>query len=164
MKTNKVLICTALLMVCLISKSQTNEKWTEWGDRVHGGFGSLVAYGVVIGNDSLVRLNAQRRDVIVEYTDGPMTPCACVLDGIAIAVSASLGQRTMKLNEYRTEEGLLARVKITNKKTNQLVVYELPMSVMPLMATINKDYEPSKRLEAVQRLNQSVLYSVKSVN
>lgn len=47
MKTNKVLICTALLMVCLISKSQTNEKWTEWGDRVHGGFGSLVAYQVL---------------------------------------------------------------------------------------------------------------------
>ena len=164
MKTNKFLICTALSMACLISKSQINEKWTEWGDRVHGGFGSLIAYGVVIGNDSLVRLSAQRRDVIVEYTDGPMTPCACVLDGIAIAVSASLGQRTMKLNEYRTEEGLLARVKITNKKTNQLVVYELPMSVMPLMATINKDYEPSKRLEAVQRLNQSVLYSVKSAN
>jgi hypothetical protein len=164
MKTNKFLICTALSMACLISISQTNEQWTEWGDRVHGGFGSLIAYGVVIGNDSLVRLNAQRRDVIVEYTDGPITPCACVLDGIAIAVSASLGQRTMKLNEYRTEDGLLARIKITNKKTNQFVVYELPMSVMPLMATINKDYEPSKRLEAVQRLNQSVLYSVKSAN
>ncbi len=164
MKTNKFLICTALSMACLAANSQTHEQWTEWGDRVHGGFGSLIAYGVVIGNDSLVRLNAQRRDVIVEYTDGSMTPCACVLDGIAIAVSASLGQRTMKLNEYRTEDGLLARIKITNKKTNQFVVYELPMSVMPLMATINKDYEPSKRLEAVQRLNQSVLYSVKSAN
>lgn len=164
MRKNKFLICTALSMACLAANSQTNEQWTEWGDRVHGGFGSLIAYGVVIGSDSLVRLNAQRRDVAVEYTDGPMTPCACVLDGIAIAVSASLGQRTMKLNEYRTEEGLLARVKVTNKKTSQSVVYELPLSVMLLMAAINKDFSPSKRLEAVQRLNPSELYSVKSAH
>jgi hypothetical protein len=34
------------------------------------------------------------------------------------------------------------------------------MSVMPLMAAINKDYESSKRLEAVQKINPSLLYQV----
>jgi len=55
---------------------------------------------------------------------------------------------------------LLARIKFTNKKTSQSIAYELPMSVMPLMAAINKDYESSKRLEAVQKINPSLLYQV----
>ena len=151
MNLKKTLIAIAMLFLTSSSIAQSNEQWTEWGDRVHGGFGSLIAFGVVIGNDSLARLNAQRRDVMVEYTDGAKTPCACVLDGI-----------TMKLNDYRTEDGLLARIKVTNKNTSQSIVYELPMSVMPLMATINRDYEPNKRLEAVQKLNPSLLYSIKS--
>lgn len=162
MNLKKTIFSIPILLMASFSIAQSNEQWAEWGDRVHGGFGSLIAFGVVIGNDSLARLNAERRDVIVEYTDGAMTPCACVLDGITIAVSASLGQRTMKLNDYRTEDGLLARIKVTNKKTSQSIVYELPMSVMSLMATINRDYEPNKRLEAVQKLNPSLLYSIKS--
>ena len=161
MNIKNFIVTVTLATLAQSSHAQTNEQWVEWGDRVHGGFGSLIAYGVLIGNDSLVRLNAQRRDVTVEYTDGANTPCACVLDGIAIAVSASLGQRTMKLNEFRTEDGLLARIKFTNKKTSQSVLYELPMSAMPLMAAINKDYEPNKRLEAVQNLKPSLLYSIK---
>ena len=160
MNFKNFIVTESLGTIAQSSLAQTNEQWVEWGDRVHGGFGSLIAYGVLIGNDSLVRLNAQRRDVTVEYTDGANTPCACVLDGIAIAVSASLGQRTMKLNEFRTEDGLLARIKFTNKKTSQSIAYELPMSVMPLMAAINKDYESSKRLEAVQKINPSLLYQV----
>ena len=51
--------------------------------------------------------------------------------------------------------------KFTNKKTSQSVIYELPISAMPLMAAINKDYELNKRLEAVQNLKPSLLYSIK---
>ena len=162
MKIKSILLSVSILFISSSSFAQTHEQWTEWGERVHGGFGSLIALGIVVGNDSLVRLNAQRRDVTVEYTDGNNSPCACVLDGITISVSASLGQRTIKLNDYRTEDGLLARIKFTNKKTNQSIVYELPMSVMPMMANINKDYAPNKRLEAVLKLNPNSLYSIKS--
>jgi len=44
-------------------------QWVEWGDRVHGGFGSLIALGVRLGNDALVQLKAQRREVLLEGRD-----------------------------------------------------------------------------------------------
>lgn len=62
-----------------------------------------MAYGVRIGTVALVRLVASRRPIKVECQDGPAAPCACVLDGIAIAVSARLGQRTLAPAEARDE-------------------------------------------------------------
>ena len=135
-------------------------QWVEWGDRVHGGFGSLIALGVRLGNDALVQLKAQRREILVEYSDGPQTPCACVLDGIAVAVSASLGQRTLKLNDQRTEEGLLARVKFTHRQTQQQVVYELPISVLKRMGEINQGTSPIERFEAVQGIDARELFRI----
>lgn len=100
----------ALLLLALlfpaVSNAQTAEEWVRIGDQVHGGFGSLVAYGIRVGLDARQRLGAERRELSVQYADGPQTPCACVLDGIAIAVSASLGQRTLSLDVERTAPGL----------------------------------------------------------
>jgi hypothetical protein len=155
------LLAVLLLWAASPAGAQTPEQWTEWGERVHGGFGSLIAYGIRVGNDALARLGAERREVTVEYTDGPATPCACALDGVAIAVSASLGQRTMKLMEARTEAGLLARIKFTSKKTGQSLTYELPMSAMPVMGAINKDVPVGQRWAAVAKLDPGTLYTVR---
>ena len=160
----KKFIIAFFSFISITCPAQTAEDWETWGDRVHGAFGSLVAYGVRIGNDALTRLNAARRDVTVEYTDGAKSPCACVLDGISIAVSASLGQRTLKLNDFRTEDGLLARVKVTNKKTGEFAVYELPMSALPLMGSINSEFKSNKRFQAVMGIDSSKLYSVSISN
>jgi formylmethanofuran dehydrogenase subunit E len=151
-------------LTTLNGTAQTAEEWETWGDRLHGAFGSLIALGIRIGNDSLQRLDANRRDVTVEYTDGPKSPCACVIDGISLAVSASLGQRTLKLNEERTEEGLLARIKVTQKKTGQYIIYELPMSALPLMGAINTEFKPNQRLQAVMQIDSAKLFSTKVNN
>jgi formylmethanofuran dehydrogenase subunit E len=150
-----------VLTACFQSaRAQTPQQWVEWGDRVHGGFGSLIAYGIRIGLDSMQRLGAQRRELIVEYTDGPQSPCPCVLDGIAIAVSASLGQRTLTLDQGRTPAGLLGEVTITNRKTGRKVTYRLPQSALPLMQAINRDEKGVGRFEAVMKIDASALYSV----
>ena len=36
----------AALLMCAPLKAQTPEQWTQWGTVVHGGFGSLIAYGI----------------------------------------------------------------------------------------------------------------------
>jgi formylmethanofuran dehydrogenase subunit E len=156
----------AILFVLLVSIgiqpacAQTPQQWVEWGDRVHGGFGSLIAYGIRIGVDAMQRLDAQRRELIVEYTDGPQSPCPCVLDGIAIAVSASLGQRTLSLAPGRTSPGLLGEVTITNRKTGRKLTYRLPQSALPLMQAINRDEKDVGRFDAVMKIDASALYSV----
>jgi len=141
--------------------AQTPAQWTEWGERVHGGFGSLVAYGIGIGSDALVRWGAPRRQIEVEYQDGPAAPCACVLDGIAIAVSASLGQRTLALADGRTEPGLLGRARLTDRRTGRTLIYELPAEAMATMAAINRDTPAEARYEAVMRLPADALFRVR---
>jgi formylmethanofuran dehydrogenase subunit E len=76
--------------------------------------------GIRIGLGAMQRLGAERRELLVSYTDGPESPCACVLDGVAIAVSASLGRRTLTLDPGRTATGWLGRVTITHKKSGRI--------------------------------------------
>jgi len=140
--------------------AQTLDDWVEWGDRVHGGFGSLIALGIRIGLDALQRLGAQRREVRVDYTDGPQTPCACVLDGIAIAVSASLGQGTLALAGARTEPGLLARIDLWHRSTGQGLRYEIPADVLGLMQAINSREDAIGRMRAVTEIDAALLFRV----
>lgn len=142
------------------ANGQTPQQWVEWGDRVHGGFGSLIAYGIRIGLDAMQRLDAQRRELTVLYTDGPKTPCACVVDGIAIAVSASVGQRTLSVDPGRTPPDLMGRVTFTHRKTGRSVTYLLPQSALPLMQAINRDENGVGRFEAVMKLDASQLYRI----
>ena len=136
------------LTLAVPAHAQSDAQWTEWGARVHGGFGSLIAYGVVIGQDALQRLHAQRRELSVHYVDGPQTPCACVLDGVSVAVSASLGQRTLVLDEQRAEPGVLARIRFTRRDNGATVEYELPQAMLARMA----DHHEQQLDEHVSRL------------
>jgi formylmethanofuran dehydrogenase subunit E len=153
-------LATALALTVPAARAQTPEQWVEWGDRVHGGFGSLIALGVRVGQDAMQRLGAERRQLAVHYVDGPQTPCACVLDGIAIAVSASPGQRTLSLDAGRTAPGLLARVTFTHKPSGRTLVYELPQTVLPAMQKINQETTGVGRYEAVMRLDSVALFRV----
>jgi hypothetical protein len=154
------LVVVALAVHIQAAHAQTPQQWVEWGDRVHGGFGSLIAYGLRIGLDAMERLGAQRRELIIHYTDGPQTPCPCVVDGIAIAVSASLGQRTLSLDPNRTPPGMLGEVTITHKKSGRKLTYVLPQSALPLMQAINRDEKGVGRYEAVMKLDAALLYRV----
>jgi formylmethanofuran dehydrogenase subunit E len=157
----RALAALALAIAVQAAHAQTPEQWVEWGDRVHGGFGSLIALGIRVGLDAMGRLGAARREVSVHYVDGPQTPCPCAIDGIAIAVSASTGQRTLVLDPDRTEAGLLARVTFTHKPSGRTVMYEIPQSVLPAMQAVNRDATTGlARYEAVMKLDSASLYRV----
>lgn len=153
-------VLTLFILLAPAARAQTAEQWVEWGDRLHGGFGSLIALGIRVGQDALQRLGAERREVTVAYVDGPKTPCACVVDGIALAVSASPGQRTLAIAAAPTEPGLLARVTFTHKRGGRSVTYEIPASVLPSMQAINRDSSGAGRYEAVMRLPAMELFRV----
>ena len=157
-------IGAALLLALFCSlqnaNAQTPQQWVEWGDRAHGGFGSLIAYGIRIGLDAMDRLDAERRELDVVFTDGPQSPCACIADGVAIAVSASLGQRTLSMNPERTAEGELGRVHFTHRETGRTLTYVLPQSALPLMQAINREEVVVERFDAVMELDSGLLYQV----
>lgn len=156
-------VLSALLWGLAPAQAQSDAEWTDWGARVHGGFGSLIAYGVVVGQDALQRLHAQRRELSVHYVDGPQTPCACVLDGVAIAVTASLGQRTLVLDEQRAEAGVLARIRFTRRDNGAALEYVLPQAMLARMVAINQEVPPARRLAVVRRLPVHDLFQVREV-
>jgi formylmethanofuran dehydrogenase subunit E len=120
----------------------------------------LIGLGIRVGLDAMQRLDAERRELSVEYADGPETPCPCVIDGIAIAVSASLGQGTMSMDTKRTARGLLARVTFTHKKSGARLTYELPQSILPVMQAINRDHKGVAVFDAVMKLEPAALFRV----
>ena len=155
-----IALAFVLVLGAETTHAQTPEQWVEWGDRVHGGFGSLIALGIRVGLDAMQRLGAERRELSVHYTDGPQTPCPCVVDGIAIAVSASLGQRTLSLDTERTAPRLLARVTFTHTKSGRRLTYELPQTALPVMQTINRDEKGIGRFRAVMKLEPTSSFRV----
>ncbi len=159
-RLRQLTVVAVLALTAQAARAQTPEQWVEWGDRVHGGFGSLIALGIRVGLDAMERLGADRRQLSVHYIDGPQTPCPCVLDGIAIAVSASLGQRTLSLDSERAPPGLLARVTFIHKQSGRKLTYELPQTVLPVMQTINRDDKGVGRYEAVMKLESTSLFRV----
>jgi len=48
--------------------------------------------------------------------------------GIGLAVTASLGQQTLRLEQSKTSPNLLGRVTFTHRVTQASVTYELPIS------------------------------------
>jgi formylmethanofuran dehydrogenase subunit E len=142
------------------AQAQTAEQWTEWGTALHGGFGSLIAYGIRVGHDALQRLNAEKRQLSVDYFDGPLAPCPCIIDGVSIAVAASLGQQTLHLSSKKTDLNLLGRVTFTHRITNASITYDLPIAALDLMQSINRDHPANQRYEAVLRLKNEQLFTV----
>lgn len=156
-------MCVAACLLSLSihqAQAQTAEQLTEWGTVVHGGFGSLIAYGIRVGHDALQRLNAEKRQLSVDYFDGPLAPCPCVIDGISLAVTASLGQQTLRLSSKKTDPSLLATVTFTHRITNASITYELPIAALNLMQTINRDYPATQRYEAVLKLKNEQLFTI----
>ena len=64
--------------------------------RIHGGFGAFIPIGIRIGLDARERLKAKLRELIVVYYHSDKAPCACIVDGIMMATTASPGQRTLE--------------------------------------------------------------------
>jgi formylmethanofuran dehydrogenase subunit E len=121
--------------------SQTREELIAAGKRVHGGFGTLIALGIRIGTEAGERLGAGPREVDVTYFDSPQAPCACIVDGIMVATSASPGQRTLRIVPEPAGEGLLARVVIRHKRTGGAVEVTIPLEIMSGMREVNGSEE-----------------------
>src|ERR1700748_1900514 len=104
------LIAAALTAIVLVSsaRAETPEEWIALGTRVHGGFGAFIPLGIRIGQDAVERLNAKPRELAVTYYDSDASPCACFADGIAIATTASVGQRTLTVSVEKAPAGMIA--------------------------------------------------------
>src|SRR5690625_2364447 len=155
-----VLSTGLLLAAAPQAAAQTPEQWTEWGERVHGGFGSLIASGIAVGQDALEQLNADRRQLEVDYSDGPATPCPCVIDGIAIATSASVGQKTLRLSPEQTEADLMAKIVFTHRETGDQVTYVIPQAVLPVMQKINQEDRGVERYHSVMAISPNELFQI----
>src|SRR6202012_3191519 len=93
-------IAIALAAIFLVSaaKAETPEEWIALGTRIHGGFGAFIPLGIKIGLDAVDRLKAKPRELTVTYFDSKASPCACFADGIELATTASVGQRTFSVS------------------------------------------------------------------
>lgn len=128
--------------------------------RVHGGFGSLVAVGLRIGETALRDLDAAPREVDVTFLDGADTPCACVVDGILVATSASPGQRTLRVAAERAPQGWFAVVVEVRHRTRGTVVrYAIPESARARLLALNRLASARERLDAVLAAPESELFS-----
>jgi formylmethanofuran dehydrogenase subunit E len=130
---------------------ETREEWAKLGARVHGGYGAFIPLGVRIGLDAMQRLKAGPRELSVIYYDNLKSPCACFADGIAIATTASFGQRTLKLADKPAPEGLAAVIVIRPRKGGPGWRYAIPMTSLPGLAKMNKQLQPLERHDAVMK-------------
>src|ERR1700748_56223 len=112
------LIAAALTAIVLVSAAlaETPEEWIALGTRVHGGFGAFIPLGIRIGQDAVERLNAKPRELSVTYYDSDAAPGACFADGIAIATTASVGQRTLTISPEKAPAGFIAVAVIRPRK------------------------------------------------
>ena len=90
------------------ARAESPEEWIALGTRVHGGFGAFIPLGIRIGLDAVARLDAKPRELAVVYHDSARSPCACFADGIAIATSASVGERTLTIASEPAPEDAIA--------------------------------------------------------
>ena len=158
------LIAAALLAASIgtAGHAETPEEWVKLGARVHGGFGAFIPVGILIGEDAMKRLNAQPRELSVLYYSGEGVPCACSVDGVMLAVSASPGQGSVQVAPEKSPPGTFAVVIIRPRKGGDGVKYTVPMSVMPKLGEINKTIQdPLARYNAVMALGE--FFSVETV-
>lgn len=141
----------------------SSKDWITAGERVHGGYGSLIALGVRIGLDARERLSAQPRDLDVTYFDGEKTPCACIVDGILIATSASPGQGSLRVSPERAPAGAFGTALIRHRKTGAAVRYTVPPSAFPKLAAINREQDAKGRHEAVMAAEASSWFTVERI-
>ena len=146
-------IATALVGVFLSTSAmaETPEEWVKLGARVHGGFGAFIPLGIKIGLDAAQTLKAQPRQLSVTYYDNPKSPCACFADGVAIAITASVGQRTITMAPEKAPDDAAAVIVIRPRQGGQGLRYTIPMAALPKLAEMNKTLQPLQRYHAVMK-------------
>jgi len=140
---------------------ETPGQWAALGARVHGGYGAFIPLGVKIGLDAMQRLKARSRELSVLYYDNPKAPCACFADGVAIATTASFGQRSIILAAEAAPPGAAAVMIIRPRKGGAGLRYTIPMTSLPQLAKMNKELQPLQRHDAV--MSAQGLFTVETV-
>ena len=131
------------------------------GARVHGGYGAFIPLGIKIGLDAVDRLKAKPRELSVTYYDSEKAPCACFADGVAIATSASVGQRSLKVDP-EAPDGAAAVIVIRPRQGGPGFKYTIPLSALPRLGKINTELDPLGRHDAVMKAD--ALFEVAPVN
>lgn len=139
------------------SSELTPEQWIEHGRRVHGGFGVLIGVGVRIGLDALDQLQAAPRQVDVTYFDTREAPCPCIADGLIIALSASPGQRSLRVAEQPAGPGWYGEALVRHKLSGKAVRYCIRHEGMKALNAAQSQTDPRVRYDAVMTLPLSAL-------
>jgi formylmethanofuran dehydrogenase subunit E len=142
-------------------RCETPQEWATLGARVHGMYGAFIPLGIKIGLDASDRLKAGPRELSVLYFDNPAAPCACFADGIAIATTASPGQRSLVIATEKAPDGAAAVIVIRPRKGGAGLKYTIPMASLPKLGAINKEADAVARHDAVMKADG--LFDVESV-
>lgn len=143
------------------ANAQTTEEWIALGTKVHGGFGAFIPLGIKIGLDAVDKLKAQPRELAVMYYDSSKSPCACFADGIAIATTASVGQRSLTIAPEKAPDDTLAVAIIRPRKGGPGFKYTIPAAALGKLGVMNKTLDPKGRFDAVMAAND--LFTVEPV-
>jgi hypothetical protein len=127
---------------------------------VHGAFGAFIPLGIKIGLDAVKRLNAKPRELVVTYYDSAASPCACFVDGVAIATYASVGQRTLVIAPEKAPDSALAIIVIRPRQGGAGFKYTIPASDLPKLGAMNAKLDPRGRWDAI--MNDDSLFSVEA--
>jgi formylmethanofuran dehydrogenase subunit E len=152
-------LATFLFAVCA-AHAQSPEEWIKLGETVHGGFGTLIPLGIRIGLDARERLKAAPRELDVTYYDGSGTPCACVVDGILIATSASPGQGSLRIAAEKAPAGFMGEALIRHRKTGETLRYRIPAAAYGEVLSWNKGRDPRERFDIVMQAPGAKLFTV----
>jgi hypothetical protein len=155
------LLAVLLLVVPATAKAQTTEEWIALGTKVHGAFGAFIPLGIKIGLDAVEKLKAQPRELAVVYYDSNKSPCACFADGIAIATTASVGQRSLTIAPEKAPDDTLAVAIIRPRKGGPGFKYTIPVSALGKLGQMNQSRDPKGRFDAVMAAGD--LFSVEPV-
>lgn len=144
-------ICSILVCAVPVSShaQETPEQWIALGARVHGGFGTFIPTGIRIGLDAMKRLEAKPRELTITYYDSDKAPCACVLDGMMIATTASPGQRTVSIAAEKSPEGYMAMAVVRHRKTGKAFRYKVQDKWLLQLAQWNRTLDERGRYDAV---------------
>lgn len=136
--------------------------WISLGARVHGGFGSLIAAGIRIGDDARQKLGAAPRELDVTYFSSPGAPCPCLVD-VMIATRASPGQASLRVADTPAGDGLFGRVVIRHKPSGRTLDYAVPTAIWPRLRDINKEPTGIARWNAVMAIPAAEMMTVQDL-
>ena len=160
MKHWLVIFLRISLFAACAAHAQSPEEWIKLGETVHGGFGTLIPLGIRIGLDARERLKAGPRELDVTYYDGNGTPCACVVDGILLATTASPGQGSLRVAADKAPAGFMGEALIRHRKTGETLRYRIPAAAYGEVLAWNKGRSPRERYDIVMQAPATTLFTV----